>query len=134
MAGRRYHDLVIFTHLPVRVFESPAGEGEHEELVEIPDHGDLCKMRGRLGRRKLTPKEQITLGRRLADLILPNYACQLFRNSLSELGPGEGLRLRLRLLSQLSPLPWEYIYLQETAYFDRPPRGNGHRPAADPPG
>lgn len=125
MTGRRYHDFVIFTHLPetepdgtlasftTRVFESPAGEGEREERVLIPDYHDLGAKRGQLGRRKLRMDEQIELGRRLANLLLPPYAYQLFRNSLSELGPGEGLRLRLRLLSQLSHLPWEYMYLQE---------------------
>lgn len=134
MTGRRYHDLKIFTHLPeteadgtlaafkVRVFESPAGEGEREERVTIADYKALGTKRGQLGRRLLGPDEQIELGRRLADLLLPPYARQLFRNSLSELGPGEGLRLRLRLLPQLSHLPWEYMYLQEAG--SRPTASN----------
>lgn len=125
MAGRRYHDFVIFTHLPetepdgslnaftLRIFGSPAGEGEIEEKVPIPDYRKLIDRRRQLGSRKLGLDERITFGQRLAELLLPPYAHRLFRDSLLELGPDEGLRLRLRLLDQLSHLPWEYMYLQE---------------------
>jgi hypothetical protein len=125
MTGRRYHDFVIFTEDPetdnqgqlsafsVRVFQSPAGEGEREEHVKVPDYNDLKKRRDRLARRKYELNDQIKLGQRLAELLLPPYARQLFLRSLSALGPDEGLRLRLRLLDQLAHLPWEHMYLHE---------------------
>jgi hypothetical protein len=140
MTGRRYHDFVIFTEDPetdnkdrlsaftVRVFQSPAGEGEREERVTIPDYNDLKKRRDRLARRKYDLNEQMMLGQRLAELLLPPYARQLFLRSLSQLGSDEGLRLRLRLLDQLALLPWEYMYLQETGVAL--PQEAGSKPTA----
>jgi hypothetical protein len=126
MTVRRYHDFVILTDDPkigpdgklgeftVRVFQSPAGEGERKEPVPIRDYSVLDKQRRKLAKRRLGLQEQIALGRRLAELLLPpRYALPLFQRSMSELNHGEGLRLRLRLLRELAHLPWEYIYLQE---------------------
>ncbi len=134
MPLRRYHDFVILTDdrdvgpdgdgtltgFTVRVFQSPAGEGERKESVSIPDpahsipeYVELGAQRRRLANRCLDLQEQIAFGRTLTELMLPPYARSMFRRSLSELSPGEGLRLRLRLLRELALFPWEYMYLQD---------------------
>lgn len=117
----RYHDFILFTDgairdsknllksYTVRVFESPAGEGEVAELVEIPDYNALNRKRRQLDKRLLSIDEQIEFGVRLFELLLPSSAKDLFTRSLAELGPGEGLRLRLRLLDELAIFPWEYM-------------------------
>ncbi len=153
MKGRRYHDFVILTDDPVlegddlatftvRVLESPAGEGEEKERVKIPRDGYLSRKRNQLANRRLEPEEWIELGQCLGNLLLPPYARSMLWSSLSELGPGEGLRLRLRLLDQLTHLPWEYMHLQMAA---NRPRSKAfmaldarisivrHRPMAVPP-
>ena len=86
MTLRRYHDFVILTDDPeigpdgklaaftVRVFQSPAGEGERKERVPIPDYDSLNAQRRRLADRRLDLHEQIAYGRQLAELLLPPYA------------------------------------------------------------
>ena len=139
MAIRAYYDFVIFAYnlernqdgdpskFAVRVFSSPVGEGEREEDVTIQDYARL-KMRTReLERRELEIRvegqgdqlelernleRQMDLGDQLGELLLPDYARAMFWRSLDWLQKDEGLRLRLRLPSELSDLPWEYIYVQ----------------------
>ena len=65
MAIRTYHDLVLFVYnldqspqgdverFTVRVFDSPVGEGEQEEHVEVPDYRQLKLLARRLERREL---------------------------------------------------------------------------------
>jgi len=125
MTLRRYHDFVILTDEPdngpgdrltpftVRVFQSPAGEGEKKDTVTIEHYKSLSRQRDLLAKRRLDLGEQIAYGRQLAALLLPPYARDLFHRSLSELGPGEGLRIRLRLLRRLAHLPWEYMHVGE---------------------
>ena len=129
-SSRRYHDFVILVEVPdeavgggleqftVRVFQSPVGEGEKRETVTIPDpnHGipdydQLIRQRRRLADRRLDLGEQIAYGQVLTRLLLPPYARQLLDRSLSALGPGEGLRVRLRMPRRLAHLPWEYMHL-----------------------
>jgi hypothetical protein len=139
MPIRAYHDFVIFVYnlerdedgdpgqFTVRVFSSPVGEGEREETVTIQDYPRL-KLRAReLERRELeigaggqvdrlevdrNRERQMDLGDQLGRLLLPDYARAMFWRSLDWLQRNEGLRLRLRLPSELSDLPWEFIYLQ----------------------
>jgi hypothetical protein len=135
MAIRTYHDFVIFAYnvetnahdeverFTVRVFSSPIGEGEEEEVVETPDYGQL-KLRSReLERREMDQdvSRQMELGDRLGQLLLPeNYARRLFRRSLDWLQPDEGLRLRLRLPKELADLPWEYMLVQKVGGERKP--------------
>jgi hypothetical protein len=125
MSFRRYHDFTILTDEPgdepgdrfapftVYVFQSPAGEGEKKETVPLEHYDRLRQRRDLLAKRQLDLNEQIAYGRQLAALLLPPYARRLFEDSLHELGPGEGLRVRLRLLRRLAHLPWEYMHLGE---------------------
>ena len=123
MSLRRYHDFVILTDDPengpdgrlarftVRVFQSPAGEGEKKEPVTIDNYEYYSRQLRRLADRRLDLKEQIEFGRALTKLLLQPHARDLFHRSLSELNRGEGLRVRLRLLRRLAQLPWEYMHL-----------------------
>jgi len=127
MSFRRYHDFIILTDeagdtpgdepgdrfapFTVYVFQSPAGEGEKKEPVSLEQYDRLRQRRDLLAKRLLDLNEQIAYGRELAALLLPPHARRLFEDSLHELGPGEGLRVRLRLLRRLAHLPWEYMHL-----------------------
>ncbi len=118
----------------VRVFSSPVGEGEQEEDVTIDDYADLIQQVRELEKRQMEPRKldallrpdadqaemdrlmerQRALGETLADLLLPDYAREMYWRSVDWLDKrdDDGLRLRLRLPDELSNLPWEYLYLQ----------------------
>jgi hypothetical protein len=129
MAIRSYHDLILFTygvrrdergrvrHFRVRVFDSPEGQGERDDPVEVGalEYESLISQSRELEERGLDLKGQIALGHHLGRLLLPPYARGLYDRSLAWLKEreDEGLRLRLRLEPELSDLPWEYIYLKE---------------------
>ena len=127
MAIDNYRDFVLFAEdirrqggdgivneFTIRVFESPAGEGEGKERVTVPD-GLVQKIRW-LESRSLDANvgEQIELGETLASLLLPGDARKLFGQSWARLCDVEGLRLRLRLADELADFPWEYLYIQDT--------------------
>ncbi len=136
MAIRTYHDFIIFTDdvetgrdgkvksFSVRVFDSPEGQGEVKERVVVPQSPDLERWSRRLGERRLDTEveQQMDLGARLADLLLPPDARRLYQRSLARLHQDEGLRLRLRLADRLLVLPWEYM-LVEDADGERTPSG-----------
>lgn len=125
MAFRHYSDFVLIAEdvqvdsrgtvlgFKVRVFDSPAGQGEQEVSVTIPE--EFHKQLRWLEQRKLdtNPDAQMDLGEMLASLLLPDYVRQLLRESLKHLREDEGLRLRLRLADELSHFPWEYMYIQD---------------------
>lgn len=106
----------------VYVFDSPVGQGEYKETVTIKNPQALADDIGFLDSRAWDQdvEKQIALGEKLAALLLPKYARQLFAESLAHLQPGQGLRLWLRLADALADIPWEYIYLQ-TAHGERSP-------------
>jgi len=133
MGLRTYHDFVLFAsnveknewgelvQFTVRVFASPVGEGERDEIVRLPDEAqeipgiDQLRTRAReLERRALDDDidRQMDLGNDLAKLLLPEYARSMFLDSVQFLNPDEGLRLRLRLPKELSDLPWEYMLVR----------------------
>jgi hypothetical protein len=136
MPIRIYHDFVLFTYevqedehgqvqsFKVRVFDSPVGQGEQDERVPDPNaYGDqadwydgLQKASGELEDRAYDSEldRQRDLGTALGRLLLPDHARALLRRSYDWLKADEGLRLRLRLEPQLSALPWEYIYLNDS--------------------
>ncbi len=95
----------------VRVFESPAGEGEREERVKMP--ADLAPRIGWLDRRQIDDDlgAQIELGAILGGLLLPDGARRLFDASLARLADDEGLRVRLRLADELADVPWELAWV-----------------------
>jgi hypothetical protein len=70
---------------------------------------------GRLERRSFEEPELHELGLMLTELALPDGRVRdLFKASLAALGPGHGLRLRLRIdAPQLLRLPWEFLALPE---------------------
>jgi hypothetical protein len=103
----------------VRVLASPAGEMKPEEAVAASyDDKQLQLSLQQLETRALERAGLIALGRALALLLLPPKADraaagvrELLAGSLSQVGPDDGVRLRLRLPPQLAALPWEYIYV-----------------------
>ncbi|MFN2183667.1 MAG: CHAT domain-containing protein [Anaerolineae bacterium] len=130
MNRRRYHEFVLqvketqrepgdtVERYSVYVFLSPAGEGEKDDPVaipdpslKIPDYSTLDKRRRQLANRRLDLQEQVDFGRALTKILLPPYARELFDLSLAALNEGEGLRVRLRLPRRLALFPWEYMYL-----------------------
>lgn len=131
MAIREYKDFIIVADnveknggnvekFTVGVFDSPVGQGEFKEPVNVPE--DLADRLDWLERRHYDEDmpEQIRLGRSLADMLLPPYSRNLFGESLKRLGDDEGLRIRLRLDDELADFPWEYASA-------KPSRGTDHR-------
>jgi hypothetical protein len=104
----------------VRVLSSPAGEMSAADAVAVEyDDKDLQSALGKLDRRELDAAGLTALGRTLAVLLLPTTAQgggasvrELFARSLVKLGADAGLRLRLRLPSDLAVIPWEYAYVE----------------------
>ncbi len=118
----RYHDLVLLADqvkeragrlasFVVRVFDSPAGQGEQAERVKVP--ADLDVRIGWLDRRQLDADlgAQIELGTAIGLLLLPPYARGLFQASLARLADDEGLRVRLRFDPALADVPWELAWV-----------------------
>ena len=96
----------------VRVFSSPAGEGEQAERVTVPT--DLADRIDALARRQLDIDlgAQIELGTILGLLLLPPYARGLFDSSLGRLADDEGLRIRMRFDDGLADVPWELAWVE----------------------
>lgn len=105
----------------VRVLTSPGGEMTVNDAMTVEyDDKNLQSTLTKLDRRELDTEGLIELGRTLAALLLPIMAKkdgatnvrEFFARSLVTLGQGTGLRLRLRLPSDLTVLPWEYAYVE----------------------
>jgi CHAT domain-containing protein len=104
----------------VRVLSSPAGEMKPEEAVAVTyDDKQLQLTLQQLDNRSLDRAGLVALGRLLALLLLPPAQAaaatgvrELLADSLNQVGPDDGLRLRLRLPPQLAALPWEYMYVE----------------------
>lgn len=107
----------------VRTSQSPAGRMKPEESVDVTfDLIDLRDSLRELEMRNLNHQGLVALGRTLAMLLLPPTTKKkeigtslrdLFRSSLIAIGKDDRLRLRLQLPSELSALPWEYIYVDK---------------------
>src|SRR5262245_48374597 len=110
----------------VRVLGSPAGEMKPEEATAINyDDKQLQLTLAQLEHRLLDQAGLIELGRQLAGWLLPlktegasTGVRELFAASLAQVGPDDGLRLRLRLPPQLAALPWEYVYIDQAGGGD----------------
>lgn len=106
----------------VRVLESPAGEMRPEEAIAVEYIAeDLGTTLRAMAARTLDRDGIAALGKALGLLLLPpapdagaTGVRDLFRSSVARLGAEEGLRLRLRLPSELAPLPWEYTYIERS--------------------
>ena len=104
----------------VRVLESPAGEMKPEEAVPVEyDDKRLQSILRELEERELNAEGLVDLGRSLAQSLLPTISKEgapnvreLLARSLLKIGPEVGLRLRLRLPSELAVMPWEYLYVE----------------------
>jgi beta-lactam-binding protein with PASTA domain len=123
MAIEKYRDFILVAddvekdeegvlRFSVEVFTSPRGGGVRVEKQQITT--DLRKELGRLERRKLDADGIISLGEKLAALLLPGQVGEFFKGSLDMLKAGQGLRLRLRLDPALAGFPWEYMYVPRT--------------------
>lgn len=129
MSIRNYRDFIIYTdyvnesetdakgrplRFCLRVFDSPVGEGEHDEKISIPDWDQLEEWRKQLANRNIARKDFENLTLRLGDLILPPYARLLYQSCYHQVQgqEGNGLRIRLRLVRELAFLPWEYALVK----------------------
>jgi RNA polymerase subunit RPABC4/transcription elongation factor Spt4 len=126
MPFQEYHDFTIEAgdvetdendkrSFAVRVFDSPAGQGEQEERITIP--ADLDQLCSSLARRELDEDIdlQIEIGMKLAGLLLPEYARGIYQRSLDLVTQqNAGLRLRLHLDDALTDYPWEFAYIQKS--------------------
>lgn len=110
----------------VRVLSSPAGEMKPEQAVPVEyDDKELQGSLLQLEQRGLDRDGLIALGRTLALLLLPpkkedaeTGVRELLAASLTQVGPDNGLRLRLRLPPLLAVLPWEYMYVDRAGGGD----------------
>src|SRR5262245_4996528 len=110
----------------VRVLGSPAGEMKPEEAVPVSyDDRQLQLSLQQLETRALDKAGLIALGRALALLLLPPRldgaaagVRELLAASLDQVGPDDGVRLRLRLPPQLAALPGEYVYVDRAGGGD----------------
>lgn len=127
MSIRNYRDFTIYTdhidncetdqkgrliRFSLRVFDSPVGEGEHDEEVLIQNWDQLEVWRGQLANRTISRIDFEKFACQLGEMILPSYARQLYQSSLVSLQEDDGLRIRLRLLKELAFLPWEYALVK----------------------
>ena len=70
-----------------------------------------------LERKSIIPANLVELGKTLASMLLPDGVREMLLASLAQIGPQQGLRLRLILDdARLANIPWEYMYV--TAGFD----------------
>jgi hypothetical protein len=106
----------------VRVLQSPEGEMAPQDAVAVEwDDKDLQAKLAALDRRELDGTGLKALGRTLAALLLPPGTAgdrkavrDFLALSLADVGPDAGLRLRLRLPTELAVIPWEYAYVDRT--------------------
>ncbi|MGB7539436.1 MAG: CHAT domain-containing protein [Anaerolineales bacterium] len=128
MPIHNYQDFVIYTgaianagtdrkrrpkRFSLRVFDSPVGEGERDETIDVPDWNELETCRTALAGHRIPAKDFQAFARRLGKMILPEYARGLYYGSLSKIEEeNNGLRIRLYLLPALACLPWEYALVQ----------------------
>lgn len=104
----------------LRVLTTPGGGGESATPVFVPAAG-LEVLNDRLAafRAQAADREGLrALGAGLFRWLFPPPLLSLYRASLRALGPGAGLRIRLRIEpSALHTWPWECCYDDETGSF-----------------
>jgi hypothetical protein len=93
----------------VQVAASPAGSTA-ARICKTP--AQLRRDLRRLEHRAFVLDDMIALGEMLTGLLLPGACIALLSASLKDLGPDQGLRLRLRLPPELAFIPWEYLYIR----------------------
>jgi hypothetical protein len=101
----------------LRVIEVPGHDGMQAGAAEtVPFNiSDVEKSIKRIEPRRLTTDKFLELGKTLGQMLLPGKAMELFNLAVNELGPGEGLRLRLAIEPlALAAIPWEYALVPRT--------------------
>jgi hypothetical protein len=61
----------------------------------------------------MSHERAVRIGRALAEIILPRSVQALLTRSMEEIGPENGIRLRLCLDETLIDLPWEFLYIAD---------------------
>jgi hypothetical protein len=94
----------------VEVTQSPMDRMRQPESSGYP--AALARPLRSLERKRVRADQLQSLGRHLADMLLPPAVRAMLTTSLAATGPGQGLRLRLVLDDlRVANLPWEYLYL-----------------------
>ncbi|WP_406699463.1 CHAT domain-containing protein [Singulisphaera sp. Ch08] len=97
------------------VGQSPGGEMRADEAERPVFRAGDFEVLKKLERRRITRDELITVGERLAGLLLSGRVRALFDAGLQALKANEGLRLRLRIEPlPLAALPWEFAFVPRT--------------------
>lgn len=127
-AATDYDDFVIRARrtdartVSVSVEASPAGRMTKTQKISFPQK-EVTQLRTSFlasfagpkiqsGRMLLTPDDATVIGKRLAQVLFPGKAFQLFAESVAAVvaRPNRGLRIRLAMDASLLDLPWEYVY------------------------
>jgi hypothetical protein len=133
MPGRSYVDFDLLIEKAgegyrAHVINSPAGQGTAEFRSPL-NQEELAHLLPRFawprrGRNLLPPEpaggEDVkSFGQRLFRAVFSGEVEICLRRSLGMLGPGQGLRFRLRLngVPELARLPWEYLYDPQRDYL-----------------
>jgi hypothetical protein len=124
--GVRYTDLHLRawksdpSHVQVLVHASPAG-GMRQPFTVAFDPDRIAAIRKDVEEDMVAttgdPGRMVDVGRRLAEVLLPEPIRIMLDRSLERIRPGDGIRLRLCLDDELIDLPWEFLWL--------PPLGGG---------
>lgn len=97
-------------HFKVEVTQSPLDRMREPEQVSQPPN--LARHLRNLERKRISTSDLRSLGKQLADMLLPHTVREMFFASMASLDPDSGLRLRLVLDDlRVANLPWEYLYM-----------------------
>jgi hypothetical protein len=121
MPTREYIDFKLY------VTAAPAGQGACQVAVlPTPEVGEAivpvtvgadnmprADLLAQLASKTITPSNLATLGKQLAECLLPNGPVrELFRDAYRRAGEDRGVRLRLIIADHaLKQIPWEFLYV-----------------------
>ena len=99
-------------HVQVMVHSSPSGDMHRPTTVSLDPEAILDLQRHR-SFHMLSREAAVRKGRALTEIIMPRSVQALLTRSLEEIGPENGIRLRLCLDEVLVDLPWEFLYVPD---------------------